>query len=88
MALAPLVAPLIGGVLQTVFGWRSTFVALLCVGTTALLTVWFLLPETLAETRAGAGVASSMLRVLSRRFLGDRDLPVHHWRSPLAVFRA
>ena len=32
MALAPLVAPLIGGVLQTVFGWRSNFVALFCFG--------------------------------------------------------
>ena len=28
MALAPLVAPLIGGVLQTAFGWRSNFVVL------------------------------------------------------------
>ncbi len=32
MALAPLIAPLIGGVLQTAFGWRSNFVALICFG--------------------------------------------------------
>ena len=32
MALAPIVAPLIGGVLQTAFGWRSNFVALFFFG--------------------------------------------------------
>ncbi len=35
MALAPIVAPLIGGVLQTAFGWRSNFVVVLCVGALA-----------------------------------------------------
>ena len=35
MALAPLVAPLIGGVLQTAFGWRSNFVVLFCFGASA-----------------------------------------------------
>ena len=47
MALAPLLAPLIGGVLQTLFGWRSNFVALFCFAAAAWCMVWFLLPETL-----------------------------------------
>ena len=47
MALAPIVAPLIGGVLQTAFGWRSNFVLLLAFGALAATTVWLLFPETL-----------------------------------------
>src|SRR6202000_2561011 len=45
MALAPLVAPLIGGVLQTAFGWRSNFIALLGYGVASWAMVGFLLPE-------------------------------------------
>lgn len=46
-ALAPAVAPVIGGWLQTLFGWRSVFafLALLTVGLG--LACWKLLPETL-----------------------------------------
>ncbi len=32
MALAPVLAPLVGGVLQTGFGWRSVFFALVAAG--------------------------------------------------------
>lgn len=49
MAIAPVVAPIIGGVVQTGFGWRATFVVLVVIGIAALLTVWRLLPETLRE---------------------------------------
>ena len=46
-ALAPAVAPIIGGWLQTWFGWRSVF-AFLVLATAALaLACWKLLPETL-----------------------------------------
>jgi DHA1 family bicyclomycin/chloramphenicol resistance-like MFS transporter len=46
-ALAPAIAPVIGGWLQTFFGWRSVF-AFLVVATAALwLACWKLLPETL-----------------------------------------
>ena len=46
-ALAPAIAPVIGGWLQTFFGWRSVF-AFLVVSTAALwLACWKLLPETL-----------------------------------------
>jgi DHA1 family bicyclomycin/chloramphenicol resistance-like MFS transporter len=49
MAIAPVVAPVIGGVVQTGFGWRATFVVLVAIGIAAFLTVWRLLPETLRE---------------------------------------
>jgi DHA1 family bicyclomycin/chloramphenicol resistance-like MFS transporter len=46
-ALAPAIAPVIGGWLQTFFGWRSVF-AFLVMSTAALwLACWKLLPETL-----------------------------------------
>jgi len=47
MALAPVVAPLLGGVLQTAFGWRANFVVLALVGIGLVGAVWALLPETL-----------------------------------------
>lgn len=46
-ALAPAIAPVIGGWLQTLFGWRSVF-AFLVLATGALwLACWKLMPETL-----------------------------------------
>ncbi|HEY0303073.1 MAG TPA: MFS transporter, partial [Rhizomicrobium sp.] len=44
MAMAPVIAPMIGGVLQTAFGWRSVFVALMLVGIGGAATIWLLLP--------------------------------------------
>jgi DHA1 family bicyclomycin/chloramphenicol resistance-like MFS transporter len=50
-ALAPAIAPVIGGWLQSWFGWRSVF-AFLVVSTVALwLACWKLLPETLPPER-------------------------------------
>ena len=50
-ALAPAIAPVIGGWLQSWFGWRSVF-AFLVVSTAALwLACWKLLPETLAPEK-------------------------------------
>jgi MFS transporter, DHA1 family, multidrug resistance protein len=50
---APIMAPMIGGALQTVFGWRATFLLLLLfagiIGTTAAR----LLPETLRHPAPG-----------------------------------
>jgi len=47
MALAPLLAPILGGVLQDVFGWRSNFVLQIVFGLIAAFFVWRKLPETL-----------------------------------------
>jgi len=48
MALAPVLAPLIGGVLQTGFGWRSVFFTLVGGGLIGIAIVFPLLPETMA----------------------------------------
>src|SRR6185312_14694478 len=76
MALAPLVAPLIGGVLQTAFGWRSNFVVLFCFCGAAWLMSWVLLPETVRQRAPEPVSLASILRSY-RRFLGDFGFVIH-----------
>lgn len=72
MAIAPMMGPMIGGLLDEAFGWRASFVFLAGFGAMVLLLCWF----DLHETRRGA--SRSMLEqwrnypaVLgSRRFWG------------------
>jgi MFS transporter, DHA1 family, multidrug resistance protein len=61
MALAPVLAPIAGGALQTAFGWRSSFLVLVVAGIIGIIVIWMLLPETL-KTRAAEPVSlGSML---------------------------
>jgi DHA1 family bicyclomycin/chloramphenicol resistance-like MFS transporter len=76
MALAPLLAPMMGGVLQTAFGWRSSFVALICFGAAAWAMVWFLLPETVRRRAPEPVSIVSILRSY-RRFLGEPIFVIH-----------
>lgn len=46
MALAPAIAPILGGFLETQFGWRSNFLALQGLGAAMLCALFLLLPET------------------------------------------
>jgi DHA1 family bicyclomycin/chloramphenicol resistance-like MFS transporter len=46
-ALAPAVAPIVGGLLHETFGWRSVFCFLTAYGIAALAVVRFAMPETL-----------------------------------------
>jgi MFS transporter, DHA1 family, multidrug resistance protein len=52
-AFAPIVAPMIGGVLQTFFGWRSCFFLLISFAILAGAAAAFLLPETLKQRTTG-----------------------------------
>jgi MFS transporter, DHA1 family, multidrug resistance protein len=45
-ALGPIIAPLIGGYLQHVFGWKAVFYFLTAYGCIVLLVIYVLLPET------------------------------------------
>jgi DHA1 family bicyclomycin/chloramphenicol resistance-like MFS transporter len=66
MGLAPILAPLIGGQVLAVFGWRAIFVVLAGFGVLCVLMVLFGLPETLpAERRIQAGLGEA-LRVYGR----------------------
>jgi MFS transporter, DHA1 family, multidrug resistance protein len=46
-ALAPIVAPTLGGILQSSFGWRAAFLGMAALGTCAIVLVMWLLPETM-----------------------------------------
>ena len=48
-ALAPVVAPSLGGVLQATFGWRASFLAMAVLGLGAIVLVTRLLPETMKQ---------------------------------------
>jgi len=76
VALAPIAAPLLGGVLQTLFGWRSNFVLLLLFGIGAVGSVWMLMPETL-RTRAPEPVSPVSILRSYRSFLGHRAFVAH-----------
>ena len=52
-AFAPIVAPMIGGVLQTLFGWRATFILLVIFAGIAGSAAARLLPETLRQRTPG-----------------------------------
>jgi MFS transporter, DHA1 family, multidrug resistance protein len=62
MALAPVLAPLIGGVLQTGFGWRSVFFTLLGAGLLSAAIMAPLMPETLSMRTSEPVSPITMLR--------------------------
>jgi DHA1 family bicyclomycin/chloramphenicol resistance-like MFS transporter len=55
-------APILGGVLQTGFGWRSIFFALVAAGLAGAAIVWQLLPETLAARTPEPVSPATMLK--------------------------
>ena len=68
---APIAAPMIGGVLQTTFGWRASFIVMAAAGVAATIVVSRLLPETLRKRTTGpislSFMAQSYAAVLRRR---------------------
>ncbi|WP_252733644.1 multidrug effflux MFS transporter [Paracoccus marinaquae] len=52
MAVVPMIAPVIGGVLDEAFGWRANFAAMGLLGLIVLLVVWW----DMGETVRGGGV--------------------------------
>ena len=52
MAFAPIVAPMIGGVLQTQFGWRANFILMVIAAVIVFAAASRLLPETMAKRSA------------------------------------
>jgi DHA1 family bicyclomycin/chloramphenicol resistance-like MFS transporter len=75
VALAPAVAPTIGGLLESAFGWQANFSALALVGLLIFLATYFLLDETNASKDPHAlrpvQLAANFLALFrDRRFLG------------------
>ncbi|MGH6926160.1 MAG: multidrug effflux MFS transporter [Propylenella sp.] len=61
--LSPMLAPLIGGLLEEWRGWRASFVFLALVGTVVVAVAWRVLPET-ARSRAAGGPAPTFFGAL------------------------
>lgn len=55
--VAPMAAPLIGGLLDTLFGWESTFLFVAFFSAIVTLWTWFALPETRPESVTGGNIA-------------------------------
>jgi DHA1 family bicyclomycin/chloramphenicol resistance-like MFS transporter len=62
MALAPVFAPLVGGAVQTGFGWHAVFITLVAAGIAGAGIVFLQLPETLARRAAEPVSASSIAK--------------------------
>lgn len=62
MALAPVIAPIIGGIVQAGVGWRAVFLVLLAIGLAAMAIVLRWLPETLAARATEPVSVPAMLR--------------------------
>ncbi|WP_026182552.1 Bcr/CflA family multidrug efflux MFS transporter [Leeia oryzae] len=60
--IAPLIAPLLGGWLAGVWGWRSVFILLAMQGLTSAWLVYRYLPETLPDHHKAAGGLPTVLR--------------------------
>lgn len=62
MGIAPITAPLIGGQLLVLFGWRSIFLMLAGFGVLCFVMVWLWLEESLPHARRTASGLGSVLR--------------------------
>lgn len=74
MTLAPILAPILGGIIIVHVGWQAVFVVMLAFGVLCALLVWFFIPETLAPARRRAQSPRDILRtwfalVTDRRFI-------------------
>ncbi|MGW8959798.1 multidrug effflux MFS transporter [Paenibacillus sp. NPDC055715] len=73
--VAPIAAPVLGGVLLNFVSWRGVFMVLCVVGVAILIAVVLGLPETLPVSRRSPGGLKQTLRTLGhlftdRRFMG------------------
>jgi DHA1 family bicyclomycin/chloramphenicol resistance-like MFS transporter len=75
-AIAPITAPLIGGLLQTFAGWRFVFLVLTGFAIAQMLIMWRLLPETLRTRAADAVTPLGVIRGF-RGFLRERAFLAH-----------
>lgn len=67
-AVAPAIAPVIGGWLEWHWGWRSVFWFLAAVAAVIALACWHFLPETLPPERRPALQAGTLLRAYRNLF--------------------
>jgi len=62
MSFVPVIAPLIGGIMQSSFGWRANFFVFVSVGLVSTAIAWRFMPETLALRPAQPMSIADILR--------------------------
>ena len=60
--VAPVLAPIAGGLLQSAFGWRAIFITLVIAGVMGVTVVWLIFQETLRERAADRVSPRSMFQ--------------------------
>src|SRR5262245_4108962 len=76
MSFAPVIAPLIGGMVQTAFGWRAGFAVVAMIGLGAAIPAWRALPETLAR-RSGESFSVPRFLTSYRTLAAHRAFLAH-----------
>lgn len=72
MAVVPMIAPLVGGTLDTLFGWQANFWLLFLLGLAMMALFWFDLGETapISNSKLTAAFGNAPELFTSRRFWG------------------
>ncbi|BBT38301.1 multidrug effflux MFS transporter [Pseudomonas putida] len=83
MGLAPILAPMLGGVLINVSGWQSIFLALSLFSAACLLAVSLGLPESLPPDMPRQPLSGALRQYL--RLLGDRVFLGHALTGGIAI---
>ena len=83
MGLAPILAPMLGGVLVNVSGWQSIFLALSLFSAACLLAVSLGLPESLPPDMPRQPLSGALRQYL--RLLGDRVFTGHALTGGIAI---
>jgi MFS transporter, DHA1 family, multidrug resistance protein len=83
MGIAPILAPLAGGLLLSSLGWQSIFLCLALFAALCLLAVALWLPETLAREAPVAPLRGALGEY--RRLLGDRPFIGHALTGGLSI---
>lgn len=71
IAITPLIAPVLGGYLQSYFGWHASFLFLFSYAGIFLTIIFFLFPETNARIKASS-IVTSKIANLYYQMLCDR----------------
>ncbi|WP_317848069.1 multidrug effflux MFS transporter [Pseudomonas sp. HTZ2] len=83
MGLAPILAPMLGGVLVNVSGWQSIFLALSLFSAACLLAVSLGLPESLPPDMPRQPLSGALRQYL--RLIGDRVFLGHALTGGIAI---
>ncbi len=83
MGLAPILAPMLGGLLVSLYGWQSIFISLTAFSALASLAVALGLPESMPATHPRLPLSGAFTQY--RRLLGDRIFLGHALTGGIAM---